>query len=200
MAESKAAGGDPNHPPSRGPQPGRRTLVSGPEFADIYAPWARAIAAAFSPPEPWALVGIKRGGAILARRLRDGIAAGPGRGAEVAYGEVDIALYRDDYHLQESQPRVQGTEIPFNVEGTGIVLVDDVLFTGRTVRAAIDQILDFGRPRKILLAVLIDRGHRELPIAADFTGRKVSTRLDDRVEVSFRETDGEDRVDLIGKP
>jgi pyrimidine operon attenuation protein / uracil phosphoribosyltransferase len=146
------------------------------------------------------LPGRPRGGAILARRLRKDLQAGapPGTAGEIPLGEVDISLYRDDYHLQAGQPRVLGTEISFDVEGKLILLVDDVLYTGRTVRAAIDQILDFGRPRKILLAVLIDRGHRELPIASDFTGRRIETAREDRVEVSFRETDGEDRVELIG--
>ena len=179
---------------------GSRTLIGPAEFARIYEAWASAVAAAMTGDEPWAIVGIKQRGAILARRLRGRIREGGTRpgGMEVAFGEVDISLYRDDYHLKASQPRVLGTEIHFPVDGRGIVLVDDVLFTGRTVRAAIDLILDFGRPRKILLAVFVDRGHRELPIAPDIVGRRIETAAGDLVEVAFRESDGEDRVELIG--
>ena len=144
--------------------------------------------------EPWALVGIKRRGAILAERVRESLACA---GLSVAYGEVDISLYRDDYHLQHSQPRVLGTEVPFSVDGTKILLVDDVLFTGRTVRAAIDLLLDFGRPRVIQLAVFIDRGHRELPIAADVVGKVVPTAPSDRVKVQLTELGEEDGVELI---
>ena len=143
--------------------------------------------------EPWALVGIKRRGAILAERVRESLACA---GLSVAYGEVDISLYRDDYHLQTINPRVQGTEIPFAIDGVRVLLVDDVLFTGRTVRAAIDQLLDFGRPRVIQLAVLIDRGHRELPIAGDIVGYSVTTERDDRVKVQLHELDGRDSVQL----
>ncbi len=186
--------------PERGAD--RRTIVDAGEFDQIFRPWAEAIAKAMIPGEPWAMVGIKQRGSILARRLWNQFRGDPARAGkpEIAFGEVDISLYRDDYHLKASQPRVLGTEIPFAVEGRRILLVDDVLFTGRTVRAAIDQILDFGRPRKILLAVFIDRGHRELPIAPDFTGRRIETAPGDLVEVYYRETEGEDRVELIGSP
>ncbi len=173
----------------------RRTIINSQEFAELYRPWVESIASAISHREPWAMVGIKERGAILARRLWGDLRDGENH---KAFGELDISLYRDDYHLKASQPKVLGTEIPFSVESRRILLVDDVLYTGRTVRAAIDQILDFGRPRKILLAVFIDRGHRELPIAPDFTGRRIETARDDLVEVYFRETDGEDKVELIG--
>jgi pyrimidine operon attenuation protein/uracil phosphoribosyltransferase len=188
MAEAQEAG-----------EPIRRTLLGGEEFARAYGSWAAAIAAAMATPDPWAIIGIKRRGTILARRLRDLIGEERARtgGPDVAFGEVDISLYRDDYHLKTSQSRVLGTEIPFAVDGRRILLVDDVLFTGRTVRAAIDQILDFGRPPRILLAVFIDRGHRELPIAPDFVARRIETSPGDRVAVWYRETEGEDRVDLI---
>jgi pyrimidine operon attenuation protein/uracil phosphoribosyltransferase len=173
----------------------RRTILNSQEFAEIYRPWAAEISSAISHEEPWAMVGIKERGAILARRLWNELKSGED---QTSFGELDISLYRDDYHLKSSQPKVMGTEIHFSVEGCQILLVDDVLYTGRTVRAAIDQILDFGRPRKILLAVFIDRGHRELPIAPDFTGQRIETAADDLVEVYFRETEGEDRVELIG--
>ena len=118
-------------------------------------------------------------------------------GAAPLYGEVDISLYRDDYHLKVGHARVLGTEIPFAVDGLRILLVDDVLYTGRTVRAAIDQLLDFGRPRVIQLAAFIDRGHRELPIAANIVGTTIPTRPDDRVQVNLTELGGQDGVDLI---
>lgn len=146
------------------------------------------------PDEPWALVGIKRRGSILARRLWSEYRK---EFTDLEFGEVDISLYRDDYHLQLSQPRLLGTEIEFNVDGFRILLIDDVLYTGRTIRAALDLILDFGRPRQVLLAVLVDRGHRELPIAADFTGRSIDTAVDDRVRVHVREIDDEDLVTLV---
>ena len=178
----------------------RRILIDSREFQGIYDAWARAIGGAMQPTGSWAVVGIKERGAILARRLWNDLSTGMASGGSRPpdFGELDISLYRDDYHLKSSQPRVLGTEISFPVEGQRIILVDDVLFTGRTVRAAIDQILDFGRPRRILLAVLIDRGHRELPIAPDFIGRRIETAPGDLVEVSYRETEGEDRVELIG--
>ncbi len=178
------------------PAGSRRTIIGGEEFVRIYRAWAAGIAAAMDRREAWAIVGIKQRGSVLARRIWNDLQAAGG--GEVAYGDLDISLYRDDYHLKGSQPRVLGTEIPFTVDGRRIVLVDDVLFTGRTVRAAIDQILDFGRPRRILLAVFIDRGHRELPIAPDFTARRIETAPSEQVEVYFRETEREDRVELIG--
>src|SRR6185369_8494399 len=121
------------------PAPGiRRTIVESREFADIYRSWLAAIGSSVRPGEPWAIVGIKRTGSVLARRLWNDLSpAWEKAGLEKpAFGEVDISLYRDDYHLQARKPQVLGTEIPFSVEGRRILLVDDVLFTGRTVRAA----------------------------------------------------------------
>jgi pyrimidine operon attenuation protein/uracil phosphoribosyltransferase len=112
-------------------------------------------------------------------------------------GSVGITLYRDDLGTRFPQPVVQGTSIDFDVDEKRVVLVDDVLFTGRTVRAALDEIVDFGRPARIELAVLIDRGHRELPIQPDYVGRRVATGLGDMVKLRLREVDGEDKVELI---
>ncbi len=138
-----------------------------------------------------ALVGIQSRGIPLARRLADRIAAIEGR--RVPVGELDITLYRDDLGTS-ANPRVRRTEIPFDVGGKTIVLVDDVLYTGRTVRAALDALMDLGRPQRIQLAVLIDRGHRELPIRADYVGKNVPTSRQESVQVYLAETDGEDRV------
>jgi pyrimidine operon attenuation protein/uracil phosphoribosyltransferase len=139
-----------------------------------------------------AIVGIRRRGVPLAQRISAQIEKL--YGVKLELGILDITLYRDDLSLIAVQPVVHATEINFNVEGKRIVLVDDVLFTGRTVRAAISEILDFGRPAKIELAVLVDRGHRELPIAADYIGKKIETRRDELVDVLLTETDGEDKV------
>ena len=172
-----------------------KRLLSEDEFNRHYSRLLEEVRSTVEAEGTWALVGIKRRGAVLAQRLRKDLEPShPG----LAYGEVDISLYRDDYHLQVGNPRVLGTEISFPVDGTSILLVDDVLFTGRTVRAAMDLLLDFGRPRGIWLAVFVDRGNRELPIAANIVAHTVATRREDRVTVSLRELgDPTDVVDLI---
>jgi pyrimidine operon attenuation protein/uracil phosphoribosyltransferase len=144
-----------------------------------------------------ALVGVRSRGVPLARRLARLI--GEAAGAEPAVGALDIALYRDDFTSLAAQPITKGSDILFSIDGRTLVLVDDVLFTGRTVRAALDQLIDFGRPARIELAVLVDRGHRELPIRADYVGRSLSTSRDEAVEVRVREEDGRDEVVLIQK-
>ncbi len=136
------------------------------------------------------LVGIADRGDHLAFRLADEISRIEGR--EVPVGVLDITFYRDDIGLSAEAPEVHETRIPFDVSGRTVVLVDDVLYTGRTVRAAMDALTDLGRPGRIRLAVLVDRGHRELPIRADFVGKNVPTRLEDDVRVTVRELDGED--------
>lgn len=144
-----------------------------------------------------ALVGVRSRGVPLARRLARLV--GEASGAEPAVGALDIALYRDDFTSLAAQPITKGSDILFSIDGRTLVLVDDVLFTGRTVRAALDQLIDFGRPARIELAVLVDRGHRELPIRADYVGRSLSTSRDEAVEVRVREEDGKDEVVLIQK-
>lgn len=173
---------------------GATVLLDDGEFQEVFGDWRDRIRKALRPGEPWALVGVKRRGSVLARRLREEFRK---EIPDLEYGELDISLYRDDYHLQLSQPRVLGTEINFSVDGRRILLVDDVLYTGRTVRAALDLILDFGRPRNVLLAVFVDRGNRELPIAPDFVGKVISTQREDRVRVRLVETDREDCVFLV---
>ena len=139
-----------------------------------------------------ALIGILTRGAILAKRIARTIEEI--EGVKVDIGLMDISLYRDDVHSKLDQPVVQRTDILFPVVDRNIVLIDDVLYTGRTIRSALDQIVDFGRPRTIQLAVLIDRGHRELPIKADYVGLNVPTRRTDQVVVEVKEKDGQDRV------
>jgi len=139
-----------------------------------------------------ALVGIRTGGVYLADRIRDKIEQL--ERVRVPSGIIDITLYRDDFAIGLPRPLVGRTEIPFPLKDKKVILVDDVLFTGRTVRAAMDALIDFGRPRFIQLAVLIDRGHRELPIQADYVGKKILTTPQEEVTVTFRESEGQDRV------
>jgi pyrimidine operon attenuation protein/uracil phosphoribosyltransferase len=139
-----------------------------------------------------ALVGIANRGDHLARRLAAQITQI--EGVQVPVGVLDITFYRDDIGMKAEAPEVHETRIGFDLNGSTVVLVDDVLFTGRTIRAAMDALMDFGRPRRIQLAVLVDRGHRELPIRADFVGKNVPTRRADDVRVLVSEMDGEDAV------
>ncbi|HSV06468.1 MAG TPA: bifunctional pyr operon transcriptional regulator/uracil phosphoribosyltransferase PyrR, partial [Candidatus Binatus sp.] len=143
--------------------------------------------------ERLAFVGIRSRGVHLAERVRRAIQEIEA-GTLVPFGVVDITLYRDDLDRGFQNPVVKGTDIPFAVDGRRILLVDDVLFTGRTVRAAMDALVDFGRPQSIQLAVLVDRGHRELPIRPDYVGKNLPTSLDQEVQVRLAEVDGEDEV------
>lgn len=136
------------------------------------------------------LVGIADRGDHLAFRLSREVSRI--EGVDIPVGVLDITFYRDDIGLTAEAPEVHETRIPFDISGRTVVLVDDVLYTGRTIRAAMDALMDFGRPRRIRLAVLVDRGHRELPIRADFVGKNVPTQLDDDVRVMVAEVDGED--------
>ncbi|HUJ78747.1 MAG TPA: bifunctional pyr operon transcriptional regulator/uracil phosphoribosyltransferase PyrR [Nitrospiria bacterium] len=142
-----------------------------------------------------ALVGIQRGGVYIARRLAKKI--GEIEKSDVPVGALDITLYRDDLNIKKAQPTLRKTEIPFELDERHVVLVDDVLYTGRTIRAAMDGLMDLGRPQTIQLAVLIDRGHRELPIRADYVGKNVPTGQDESVHVSLEEEGEEDRVLLL---
>ncbi len=138
------------------------------------------------------LVGVLTRGAPLARRIAENIEHF--EGLKVPVGALDITLHRDDRKTRGEEPRMRGSHIPFDVAGKTVVLVDDVFYTGRTARAAMDALLELGRPAAIRLAVLVDRGHRELPIRADHVGKNVPTSREDTVRVSLAETDGEDGV------
>jgi pyrimidine operon attenuation protein/uracil phosphoribosyltransferase len=140
------------------------------------------------------LIGIQRRGVPLARRIAASIAEH--EGVEVPVGALDITFYRDDLSMVAQQPIVKGTELPVGIDGRTVILVDDVLYTGRTIRAAMDALVDFGRPQAIRLAVLVDRGHRELPIRADHVGKNVPTSREELVKVHLEETDGEDVVEI----
>ncbi|MBI4372763.1 MAG: bifunctional pyr operon transcriptional regulator/uracil phosphoribosyltransferase PyrR [Candidatus Omnitrophica bacterium] len=138
------------------------------------------------------LIGIRTGGALLAKRFQGQIELIEHK--KIPLGLLDITLYRDDLTEIGSQPNVGETQIDFDVDGKKVVLVDDVLFTGRTIRCALDALIDFGRPESIQLAVLIDRGHRELPIKPDYIGKNIPTAKDEKVIVKFKEQDGEDGI------
>jgi pyrimidine operon attenuation protein/uracil phosphoribosyltransferase len=144
-----------------------------------------------------ALVGIRTGGVHLARRLSENIQKI--EGVDVPMGALDITMYRDDISSRKRKNPMGKTEIPFSVTDEKIVLVDDVLFTGRTIRAALDSLMDFGRPRQIQLAVLLDRGHKELPITADYVGKNVPTSLKEAVKVKLVEEGGKDEVLIMEK-
>ena len=144
-----------------------------------------------------AFVGLRTRGVTLAQRLAERVTGI--EGVKPPVGTLDITLYRDDLGLKVAQPVVRETEIPFDVTGKIVILVDDVLFTGRTIRAALDAIMDLGRPRAIQLAILVDRGHRELPIRPDYVGKNLPTSRREIVAVRLREHDGEDRV-VIEEP
>src|SRR5215467_4496808 len=146
---------------------------------------------------PVVLIGIQRRGVPMARRIAIRMAEKTQREPQI--GTLDINLYRDDLTRVASQPVVQKTEVPPHIDDRDIVLVDDVLYTGRTIRAALDALCDFGRMRTIQLAVLIDRGHRELPIEANFIGKKISTKDSEIVEVRLTEIDGEDAIYVMEK-
>ena len=153
-----------------------------------------AAGAAGEPAEGLAIVGIHRRGAILARRLHAALSDLLGR--DVPHGDLDISFYRDDVGSRGGAPVVHASHVDFPVDGMTIVVVDDVLYTGRTVRAAIEALFDYGRPARVQLAVLVDRGHRELPIRPDYVGKNLPTARGERVNVHVAELDGVDEVTI----
>ena len=142
------------------------------------------------------LIGIKTRGIFIAQRIAERLKQL--EHIDVPVGELDITLYRDDVNVAEAEPELHSSDIPFSIEGKEVILVDDVLFTGRTIRAALDAVIDLGRPNRISLAVVVDRGHRELPIRADYVGKNIPTALTEEIVVEMEENDGQDRI-LIQK-
>jgi pyrimidine operon attenuation protein/uracil phosphoribosyltransferase len=173
----------------------RQELMDADRLARTLARMAHEILERHPDMSQVALVGVRTRGVPLARRLARTIKKAAG--VEPAVGALDITLYRDDLTTIAPHPVLKGTDIPTSIDDRTVILVDDVLYTGRTVRAALDELIDFGRPARIKLAVVIDRGHRELPIRADFVGRTLTTSRDEVVQVLVREEDGEDRVVLL---
>jgi pyrimidine operon attenuation protein/uracil phosphoribosyltransferase len=144
------------------------------------------------------LVGIHTRGVPLAKRLAANIE--DFAGVKIPVGTLDISLYRDDLSSLELQPTVKNTDIPVSIDGKSIILIDDVLYTGRSIRAAMDALIDMGRPRLIQLAVLIDRGHREIPIRADYVGKNMPSSRHEDIQVKLQESDGTDEVAIISTP
>jgi pyrimidine operon attenuation protein/uracil phosphoribosyltransferase len=141
------------------------------------------------------IIGIRTRGDYLAKRIAQKIAEI--EGVKLPVGILDIVMYRDDFRIKHRLPRVEVTDIPFDVDGKILILVDDVIYTGRTIRAALDALMDFGRPAAIHLAVLIDRGHREMPIKPDYVGKNVPTSIGEEVRVLMKEVDGKDEILLV---
>ncbi len=166
--------------------------------ADAGALGAEPGASGSANPVSLALVGIHRRGAIIAQRLH--ALTSELLATEVPLGFVDIAFYRDDLAIRPSAPIVHATQLDFPIDGRTIVIVDDVLYTGRTVRAAIDEVFDYGRPARVQLATLVDRGHRELPIKPTFVGKNIATSIGQRVYVRVQELDGHDEVTVAPAP
>jgi len=146
-------------------------------------------------PNNLAIVGLRTRGVHLAQRIASIIESV--EKVNIPVGILDVTMYRDDFRIALKKPKVQVTSIPFEVAGMTVVLVDDVFYTGRTVRSALDALIDFGRPGRVRLAVLVDRGHRELPLKADFIGKKILTAPDEEIRVSMVEEDGIDEVTLV---
>jgi pyrimidine operon attenuation protein/uracil phosphoribosyltransferase len=175
-----------------------KIIVSDGDFARIVDRMAHQILEKTDGARDTVLLGIPTRGVPLARRLAERIRAF--EGTEVPVGALDVTLYRDDLRLRGARP-IGPTDLPpGGLDGRRVILVDDVLFSGRTIRAALDAIADLGRPRAVQLAVLVDRGHRDLPIRADYVGKNIPTALDETVRVLFKETDGPDEVRITAKP
>ncbi len=174
-----------------------KTILTKEEIERALSRIAHEIIEVNKGTEDICLIGIQRGGVHLARRIAEKIEKA--EGVKVPVGSLDISFYRDDLSIRKEHPIVRRTEIPFDISEKKVILIDDVLFTGRSIRAALDALMDMGRPSEIQLAVLIDRGHRELPICAQYIGRMVPTSRDENVEVNLREEGLEDRVVIIKK-
>jgi pyrimidine operon attenuation protein/uracil phosphoribosyltransferase len=178
------------------PEPGEKRLLGADDIRRAVARLAHEVVERNQGVDALVLVGLRTRGIPLARRLQQRILEF--EGAHVPLGELDITLYRDDVY-QRAPRALSPTSIPVDISDQTVVLVDDVLYTGRTIRAALDALVDFGRPTAIQLAVLVDRGHRELPIRADFVGKNVPTSLAQQIKVKVPELDGELGVDLMDR-
>lgn len=177
------------------PQPQERLLMDAQEMARALTRISHEILERNKGVEGLALVGIRTGGVFLAQRIVARIQQIEKR--DVPLGDLDVTLYRDDLSIRKDQPEIRKTTIPFHISDFKIVLVDDVLFTGRTIRAALDGLMDLGRPAEIQLAVLVDRGHRQLPIRANYVGKSIPTAREEKVQVFFNELGQDDRVSIL---
>ncbi len=174
-----------------------RTVLQAEEMTHILDGLALMVMENHKTCENLMIVGIQRRGADIANRIHKLLQAHTG--ADIALGSLDINLYRDDWTSLDAKPNIGQSNIPKDVEGVNIILVDDVLFTGRTIRSALDALLDYGRPKKVELLALVDRGHRELPITANYVGITLRTSVDEHVNVFVTEKDGKDEVIVFNK-
>lgn len=172
-----------------------RALVDEKRFAQLLDELTGRLAAEISPETDTVIIGIRSRGVPLAHRLADQLKKKHGK--EIPVGSLDITLYRDDFHQRRRWPVVKGSEVPFSIDDRRVILVDDVLFTGRTVVAALTALADLGRPAIIRLVTLVDRGHRECPIQADYVGLTIATAPGDRINVRLKETDEVDEVVVL---
>ena len=169
-----------------------RIIMEGEAIQAALERLSEEIASSVGDPRDLALVGIHTGGVFLANRIAAIISAK--LAVRVPVGTLDITLYRDDWTRMHTQPVLKGTDLPFPIDDLDLVLIDDVLYTGRTIRAALDALIDYGRPKRVRVAVLVDRDHRELPIFGEFVGMAVDTSAEELVNVLLKEKDGVDRV------
>jgi pyrimidine operon attenuation protein/uracil phosphoribosyltransferase len=176
----------------------KATVLNANDMSRIITRLAHEILEKNRGTENLVLVGLRTRGAYVATRITEKIKEIEGK--SVPTGFLDVTLYRDDFRTRLKQPSVEVTNIPFAIDDKNIVLVDDVLYTGRTVRAALDALMDFGRPSRIYLAILVDRGHRELPIKADFVGKNIPTSIGEEIQVKMTEIDADDAVELVESP
>lgn len=174
-----------------------RETINASKVKDALGQMVRHVADKLNAAEDTAIVGIQTRGAVLADRIAQALKKE--KGLNLPVGALDITLYRDDLATGGIQPIVGETHLDFDIDDKRIILVDDVLFTGRTVRAALDEIIDFGRPKSISLVVLVDRGHRELPIEAHFSAIKIATKRNEAVNLFLQETDGKEEI-VVGEP
>jgi pyrimidine operon attenuation protein/uracil phosphoribosyltransferase len=172
-----------------------KELLSKKDIERILSRMAHEIIEKNKGTENLCIVGIQRGGVHLAKRISARIRSI--EGVDVPVGSLDISLYRDDLGMRKEHPMVRKTDIPWDLTEKKIILVDDVLFTGRSIRAAMDALMDFGRPSQIQLAVLLDRGHRELPVRADYVGKNIPTSRGENIEVQLEEDGREDGVYIV---
>lgn len=173
----------------------KATILTSDDMSRITTRLAHEILEKNRGAQNMVLVGLRTRGAYLAERISKKIQEI--EGVEVPTGFLDVTFYRDDFRTRLKQPSVEVTNIPFAIDEKNIVLVDDVLYTGRTIRSALDALMDYGRPARIYLVVLVDRGHRELPIKADIVGKSIPTSIGEEVRVKMKEIDGEDTVLLV---
>ncbi len=175
--------------------PDPKTLLDQPAIEKALARMTTEILARNASRSRLAVVGIHTRGVVLAKRIHESLQEKCG--ASIPFGTLDITLYRDDFDTHGAKATVRATDIPFHLDGKDVILVDDVLFTGRTTRAALTELVDFGRPSTIQLAVLVDRGHRELPIQPDYVGARLDTHRGDSIRVRLAETDPAEEVVVI---